>query len=346
MLGRGLRSLRRLVSGWLSRVEDPMVILSNSGRFEDMLERNRDILEEVKAGRFTHGWCEMDLKDDQGNTLTVLVSCDALTMHVQTTEGEQIVENARTRITVDAYTQQEIADELGALLLTPKLLDEIYRQAPKKIPPQTGRHGPKMATTAEMIRHSEDVDAAAIKLGVSIPPAISNVGKHWVISKIAFQPGKVRLNRSVNYGWFSKSAKDRSVTGLPIIQSQGTRHTAGMSGVAGHTDYSQVSAFAHRSAKWNGAPVDLADVYTGRAPGTDLVSHEGPLPAARLPQFEGQLPPSSDPYVEQGAPSRGPGAGEVLAGGFFGGVIGFAAGGPAGAGVGAVVGAVIGAAGA
>lgn len=324
-----------------------MVDLPNSGSYEAMLPRNKRIYDEVLAGRFTHGWCEMVLQDEQGNTLKVLVSCDALTMPVRTVEKDPktgqdvVVEDPRTRITVDAYTQQEIADVLGGLLLTPKLVDEIYRQTPVKIPPQTGRQGPRMATTAEMIRHSQDVDRWAAGHGVEIPPAISNVGKHWVISNTAFLPGKVKLNRSVNYGWLGTGG-DRSVTGLPIIQSQGTHHTAGRPGTAGHTDYSQVSAFVHRAAQYNELPVDLADVYTGKAPGNHLVSHDGPMPAARLPQFTGELPePQPEPTPEGGGGRRGGGAGSLILGGLLGGTVGWAFGGPTGAAIGGVAGGVI-----
>jgi hypothetical protein len=133
-----------------------------------------------------------------------------------------------------------------------------------------------------MIQHSERVQAEAERLKVTIPPPLSNVGKDWVISKKLFSKGARAKNASVNYGWLGVGT-DRSVTGLPIIQSEGTHHNIGSDDEAGHADYSQTLRFVHRFATLNGKPVDLADVYTGKEEGTHLVSHEGALPSARVP---------------------------------------------------------------
>lgn len=325
-----------------------MVTLSNSVSRSALLERSKQIFDEVRAGRFEHSWCKLVLTDDV-NTLEVMVSCDALKMPVRTvTRLGAVVEDAHTRISVDAFTQQEIADELGAVLLTPKLVDEIYRQS-AKLSPSTRDPGPQMASAAELIRHSQTVDSKA--QGASSPPALANVGKDWVIAKAVFTDSAITKNRAANYGWLG-TGTDRSVTGLSAIQSIGTHHTAGGIESPGHVDYSQVARFAHRGAKFNEAPVDLALIYTGDAPGTALVSHEGPLPSSRLPQANGAPPPGIGPFrpppepppPPPGSPGGGGGGGggAVLVTSILGGGVGYAVGGPAGAIVGSVVGGIVG----
>jgi hypothetical protein len=331
-----------------------MITLSNSVSASSLLQRGKTIFDEVRAGRFEHEWCKLVLVDQTtGDRLAVMVSCDALKLPVRTEVGGQTLEDAHTRVNVDAFTQQEIADELGAVLLTPKLVDEIYR-ASAKLSPSPRKPDAQMASTAEMIRHSLSVDAKAAAKGASAPPALANVGKDWVISKKVFVQSAIDKNRSVNYGWLGTGG-DRSVTGLPIIQSEGSAHTAGREGELGHTDYSQVARFAHRGATFNETPVDLALVYTGSAPGTSLVSHEGPLPAARLPQVSGapplppgpppgpppEPPPLLPPPVPVVAAAVGGGTGTALAGGILGGGVGYVAAGPVGAAIGAAVGSLL-----
>jgi len=340
-----------------------VVELSNTVSKEGLLQRGKQIFDEVLAGRFELQWCKLVLQDKAGNKLELAVSCDALRMPVRTatTEGET-VEDPRTRITVDAFTQQEIADHLGALLLTPKLVDQIYL-ASTKLTPSTRGFDTKMASAAEMIRHSQDVDRKIMAKGSEAGPLYSNVGKDWVIAKVIFQPSKVAANASANYGWIGAGGGDRSVTGLPIIQSVGTRHNAGQGpspefpqGVPGHTDYSQTSRFVHRAATFNGKPVDLAEVYVGRADpaATALVSHEGALPSARIPQDVGEPPPfppevppppppvETPPGVAAGGAKRGGAVGTAVAGAALGGGAGYAAAGTPGGIFGGIVGAILG----
>lgn len=343
-----------------------MVELSNTVSKDGLLQRNKQIYDEVLAGRFELQWCKLVLNDKAGNTLEVAVTCDALRMPVRTVTREgQTVQDPQTRITVDAYTQQEIADHLGALLLTPKLVDEIYR-ASTKLTPSTRTPGTQMASAAEMIRHSQDVDKKIlVKDG---GPLFSNVGKDWVIDKKIFEPSKVAVNASANYGWLG-TGSDRSVTGLPIIQSVGTTHNAGTgpssqfpNGEVGHSDYSQTSRFVHRAATYNGTPVDLAEIYVGKGPSaaTALVSHDGALPSARIPQDTGSPPILEEPpdfFVEPPpppaevppgetpagpAPKRGGAAGTAVAGAALGAGTGYVAAGTGGGIFGAIAGAILG----
>lgn len=349
-----------------------MVALPNGASRAELLERGKRIYDEVRAGRFQHAWCPLTISDGV-DTLELFVSCDALRMPVTTTVIEDGVQrdvsDPATRVDVDAFTQQEIADLLGAVLLTPLLVDRIYRASPK-LSPSTRTPGPQMASVHEMILHSQAVDRKLLTAEAQAEPAeaprtqpIANVGKDWVLAQVIFSSSAVAANKSANYGWLG-AGTSRSVTGLSLWQSVGTAHNAGLPESPGHVDYSQTARYAHRFARLNGAPVDLGDVYTGRVGGTRLVSHEGPLPSFRIPQAQGAPPPAPDGPPGPGLPSPPPSpppppppgeeppqtakkakkdpTGRVVGGGLVGAGIGWVAGGPFGALVGGIIGGIAG----
>lgn len=287
----------------------------------ELLRRRERILDAVASGRAEHEWCPLQLADSSGNVLHLRVSCDALKI-----DG--------VRVNVDATVQQQVADRLGALLLTPKLVDEIYRRS-AKLPPSPQ---PITASVEGMIAHSGRVDQLARDRQARTPPALANVGKDWVITKRLFTPENVSARKAANYGWLgTEVSKFPSVTGLPIIQNIGLVHSRD------HSDYSQQARFVHRKAIWNEQPVDLADVYIGRAPGTGLVSHEGALPGARMPDAGTTPPTPTGPPPSTKTPSGGtPAAGGTAARGTGFLVAGLAAGAAAGAAVAGPPGAVVG----
>jgi hypothetical protein len=103
------------------------------------------------------------------------------------------------RVSVSATLEQQIADTLGASLLTPKLADLAFMQrgACKLLPT------PRVISskTADMITNSEAIDTQLAAQGN--PTGIKQtVGKHWTIcNALALHP-----NKAVNYGWhFVKS---------------------------------------------------------------------------------------------------------------------------------------------
>ncbi len=279
--------------------------------------RSARILSEIDRGNFALTWCPLRLSDEQGNVLEVLVSCDALEI-----DG--------VRVNVDAQTEQRIADRLGALLLTPKIADAIWqRTAPNnRLDPSPQ---PISSSTAAMIAHSARVDAEVAARG-SIGP-VADPGKDWVLVKSIFSDSARAARKAANYGWHvptksyqGLSAEYAVTPGLFVIQGVGTVHDMS------HVDYSQVARFARRSARYNELPVDLADVYVGKAPGNVLVSHEGPLPDFRQPGVAEEVPlPVPQPPVPPGAAMAPAGAaagvGASIIGGAIGGGIGYLAGG-------------------
>jgi hypothetical protein len=277
-------------------------------------ERSARILDAVRAGRYELQWCPIDIED-----LRVLVSCDALKV-----DG--------VRVNVDAKTQQLIADEIGAVLLTPKLADEIYKRATKLSPrPQT-----ISSSTQAMIDHSARVDAEIARVGGGT--MVADVGKDWVIVKSLFSQTARAARKAANYGWHVPTKQYQGLTaegavtpGLFAIQGVGTAHSVD------HTDYSEIARFALRSARYGELPVDLANVYTGDAPGNELVSHEGPLPDFRQPGVD-----EPSPAVPPAGGSSSRKTAKTALGGAAAGALALAAGaGPLGIATGILIGAII-----
>lgn len=316
-----------------------------------MVAAQAKILEEVAAGNFDHRWCPLTLADGE-NVLELEVSCDALMI-----EG--------VRVAVQPTTEQQIADMIGAVLLTPKLVDQIYAQTSEanRLSPKTGN--PDDMTVAHMISQSARVDTEVAKRGAVSPPPIVNAGKDWVLVKKIFSESAATAcgggQCAANYGWLTSTNPwegihtDPTATlpGVFAIQggpSGGTRHSIGQ------VDYSQLCRLAKRAARLNGRQVDLADVYVGKEPGGNLVMSDGPLPDFRQPSSGSAplvppAPPPKDPPPGKPAPpapvvtaaaTGGAGIGVPVTFSLLGAGVGSLARGMVGAGLGAVAGLVLG----
>ena len=182
-------------------------------------DREQFILDQVKSGNYSIEWAEIT-STHGGHVAKFSVFADALKI-----EG--------IRIGMSAKTEQLVADELGCMLLTPKLADLIWQQRIVTLPPFPRQF---TASTQAMFEHSAQIDSFLAKLGD--PNGLrSTVGKHWVIDNSL----ATISNRAMNYGWhfvgsnfqgtaFETSASDPNTR---LIQGRGTRHDMN------HSDYSQ-----------------------------------------------------------------------------------------------------------
>lgn len=177
----------------------------------------------------------------RGRRAEIQVTTDALTI-------------LGVRFDLTAEGAQRIADELHAILPTPRILQLIWEQADVRLQPCTLPADAQMASTARMIQHSACVDERiAGRKGM-----VANEGKHWVLTnRIAGNK-----NLAANYGWFVKGRRP--------IQTVGTAHDTA------HTDYSQIVRLVKPIVKVDGREIDIRHV--GRSPELwGLVSDEGPL---------------------------------------------------------------------
>ena len=271
----------------------------------------------VADGRFEHAFVPVTVSAN-GHTATFQVSQDALKV-----DG--------VRVNASAFLQQRVADLLGAHLVTPKLLDQMWVSRGVTLLPCTQ---PITSSAAGMLRHSSCVDRElAAAGGAPSGGIVQTVGKTWVLSN--------RLSPTVamNMGWHLAT----QLPGVPfdpaptapgehMIQSPGTHHDPQW------VDYSQVCLFVNSDCVVDGAYSTFGEV--AQSPDLSaLVSHEGPLRFLRQPGLPG-IPitvAASETVVPPAAPVALQGAGTVGTTALGAGLGGFLAGPP-----GALAGAAIG----
>lgn len=228
--------------------------------------RDRQILDHAKQGDLVVRWAPLTL-----GPITLQVTGDAIKL-----DG--------VRINVSANLLQRLADYYHAMLLTPKIADEMYLHKSIQLLPQIP--GPPSSSTAIMKRHSALIDAALA--GRTTDGIIDTVGKDWVVDNALLQhPGK-----GENMGWrfpgsaFGGSPWEPTVTpGLRAIQGRGWFHPPS------HVDGSQTARLVRLACTVNGMPADLRDVLTNPSL-AGFVNHDGVLKVLRQPG----VPDDAAPY--------------------------------------------------
>lgn len=201
------------------------------------------------------------------------------------------------RFGAGAQLAQQLADGLGALLLTPKLLDLMYAQAATVLPPFPD-YSPLMMNSSWFIKHSGRIDAAMKTAGYK-GGIVQTLGKPWMISnQLATHAGKAE-----NYGWALPPGTKSPWNGVAIypavtskamvIQQPGWAHGLDQA------DYSETVQLLNRWCVVDGQKRDVADILLDPMLSA-LVSHEGALTKSVLrqpgvPQYVCKLPASSGP---------------------------------------------------
>ena len=197
------------------------------------------------------------------------------------------------RISTSARTMQLLADKFSALLMTPRLLDLAFLQAPRQIPPQ--RLAPSAATAA-MMKESSAIDVALRTLAMNGGPeagAVAPFGKHWVLCRAldgVKPPMAGRSWHAALYGWpvgpqyrtaFLASNKDvalhkGTLPGVEVVQPIATPHDFL------YVDYAMTTHMVRRACTVDGKTGDVAVVLRDPVLAA-LASHEGPLTVLRQP---------------------------------------------------------------
>jgi len=195
------------------------------------------------------------------------------------------------RVSGSHLLAQRIADSLGTVIPTAKIVDEIWRQADIQLPVfshawYSGKGGDgTMALTRRMADQNRQVDQAIVDRGGAIEgrSLIGNAGKDWVLDKRLWGDC---AGQAVNYGWHGSRGAHRSATlpGVTVIQTSACKH--GLD----HTDYSQVIRLVRpdmtvvfpdgMAREMNIADVARDPVLAG------LVSHQGLLEDFRHPGID------------------------------------------------------------
>jgi len=266
-----LRQLIELSKSTLSRDEKRARLKAVLEKFPANHSREREdlIVQAVARGALDPPEWTTVTSNYKGRRAQIQVTTDALTI-------------LGVRFDVTAEGAQRIADQLHAILPTPRILQLVWEQAAVRIEPCTLPPDEKMASTARMIQHSDCVDQRiAGRTGM-----VANEGKHWVLSnRIA---GKDNL--AANYGWFMRGRRP--------VQTVGTRHDTA------HTDYSQILRLVKPIIHVDGREIDIRHV--GRSPELwGLVSDEGPLLVWRATRPGATTEPNQNPIAAAPPPKPG-----------------------------------------
>ena len=165
---------------------------------------------------------------------------------------------------VSPATAQKIADSLGCVLPTRKMVDDIFGAAAVQLTPSPIPPSPAMTTVPVFQRHSEGVLLQRAEHLEKHPPGALVAGhkKDIVITpRLATAPGKVAI-----YGWHQADGK--------AIQPLYLGHTEAW------VDYSHGVRFVRRNLFLNGEPHTIEEVL-GDAKLSGLLSDEGPVTSAR-----------------------------------------------------------------
>lgn len=149
------------------------------------------------------------------------------------------------RLPASAEELQQIADILGGMLLTPRVVDLIWLQAGLRFNANVNSGKPSYTIAAEMdvttLHKLIETDIAAAG-GDDGSKLISCVGKYWVlINQLIGHPPVQGDVASCNYGWASTGASGPGLTpGVKVWQRPGYRHNKR------HLDPSQTIRLMHR----------------------------------------------------------------------------------------------------
>lgn len=165
------------------------------------------------------------------------------------------------RVPMGLAAAAKVADRLGFVLPTPKMVDEIYDQAQVHLAPRPMTPGSRMSSTPYLLEHDRTLDAQLRRAGGDLTELIAGQKKDIVLTKrLLTHPGRVAI-----YGWHRGNGRP--------IQPLSTVHGAS------YADYSHGVRLVSQTAFVDGKAVPLNRIM--RDPHlAGIVSSEGPIPSA------------------------------------------------------------------
>jgi hypothetical protein len=246
--------------------------------------REAAVLRELASGnvpsylrRLVHLETRGETSSGRVKTLTFWVTPDYLAV------GD---DDDSVRVPMSAITAQLVADRLGFVLPTAKLVDLVYRFAPEKLAPRTFPPSAAMVRVEAFVTHDELIDA---QIGRGAPLSlVAGHKKDVVISnRLRERPHRLAL-----YGWHR--ADGQPIQPLSIAHGDW------------YSDYSHGVRLVAPTVLVDGEPRRTLDVLADPelAP---LLSDEGPVESARYRTDEGAgrlawWPPPAPAPKRQAAP--------------------------------------------
>ncbi len=205
--------------------------------------------------------------------LTIFVACDYLAVG----SDEDYLYTPMT-----PSTAQYLADRLGCILPTKRMVDIIYARADVKLRPQPIPPSDKMTTVPVFLQHTDSIRQQLAQIGIdrSQNPLVAGHKKDIIISKKIYTPDR-SYPRVVIYGWH-RSVND------PIQPVYNGHH-------ANYADYSHGVRLISDLAILNGDTVRVSEILRS-VELSFLLSDEGVIPK---PYY-----PASDFFSSVTRPSR------------------------------------------
>jgi len=167
------------------------------------------------------------------------------------------------RLPMNLHTAANVANQLGFILPTRKMVDAIYQQAEVHLRPQPMQPGPQMSSTSYYVRHNRSVTEQISAFNAPLGTLISGNKKDVVITnRLAARPGRIAI-----YGWHQPDGKP--------IQPLSTVHGAT------YADYSHGIRLISDTVFIDGEPASIRKVLKDPELAT-ILSDEGPLTTASL----------------------------------------------------------------
>jgi hypothetical protein len=173
------------------------------------------------------------------------------------------------RMPMTSAAAQRIADRAGAILPTPKLVDEIYRQATVKLPPSWIDGGPTEGTLADYAVHNDRLEERRRRGGHPLGALTAGHKKDIVLcGLIERRPGRVAI-----YGWHKREGD--------VVQPLSTAHSCR------YADYSHGARMVHAVMLLDEEERLVAEVLSDPELAW-ILSDEGPLGVL---SYSRELPP-------------------------------------------------------
>ncbi len=223
--------------------------------------RDQLIAQEVLSGnvpQFLRGLIPVSLSGTAATgkavTITVCVTPD----YVAVGDDDDFL-----RVPMGLPEAAQIADSLGFMLPTTRIVDAVYAQAALRLTPRPMQAGPQMTSTSYLREHNTTIDTQIIGANLHYGALVAGIKKDLVLTNaLRRAPGQVAI-----YGW-------HQANGTPI-QPLTTVHGQH------YSDYSHGVRLVSQTAYLNGRAVALTDLLEDPSY-AQILSSEGPIAQSEM----------------------------------------------------------------
>ncbi|MBW6506558.1 MAG: hypothetical protein K0B00_07410 [Rhodobacteraceae bacterium] len=223
-------------------------------------ERDQMVVREVLSGnvpQFLRALTPVTLTGTGTSGKTVAITVCVTPDYVAVGDNDDFL-----RVPMGLPEAAQIADRLGFMLPTTRIVDAIYSQAGVRLAPRPMQAGPQMSSTSYLRQHNATIEGQTNAAGLRNGTLVAGIKKDLVLTNALRRArGQVAI-----YGWHQPNG--RPIQPLTTVHGQ---H---------YSDYSHGVRLVSQTAYLNGRAVPLADLLEDRDY-AQIISSEGPIAAPR-----------------------------------------------------------------